>query len=104
MNHRMSRKEMIVLLPQASNISSIFGRHKHSRRSVPGPIRQMVNCGMVDFLTGIDGPFQPAHHSIPPQAKFHPEYAPKKMKPPLHRSEESDHTQIPDVYHSVAVG
>jgi hypothetical protein len=53
MNHRMSRKEMIVLLPQASIIPSIFGRHKHSRHSLPGPIRQMVNCGMVDFLTGI---------------------------------------------------
>ena len=91
--------------PQASNISSIFGRHKHNRRSVPQPICRptsnlSVNCGMVNFSTGIDCPIRPAHHdsarvSNPSTGQISPRICTQKTKPPLHCPEESDHTRIP---------
>lgn len=52
--------------PKASIFSSIFRRHKQSCLSVPRLIRRpkrypTVDCGMVDFLTGIAGPIRAAY-------------------------------------------
>jgi hypothetical protein len=52
--------------PKASNFSPIFCRHIQSRLSVPHLIRRpkrypTVDCGMVDFLTGIAGPIWAAY-------------------------------------------
>ncbi len=52
--------------PKASIFSPIFRRHKQSCLSVPHLIRRpkrypTVDCGMVDFLTGIAGPIRAAY-------------------------------------------
>ena len=52
--------------PKALIFSPIFCRHKQSRLSVPRLIRRpkrypTVDCGMVDFLTGIAGPIRAAY-------------------------------------------
>jgi len=55
--------------PKASIFSSIFRRHKQSCLSVPRLIRRpkrypTVDCGMVDFLTGLAGPIWAAYRDL----------------------------------------